>query len=411
MSPTGHPRLVSYGTVAAVLLTFLAAYVVNASRLRELGTAALRSVADAQWSAYQAEFELHRLLMAVDGYALGDGVTTRAGVIERIDILWSRLPPLVEGSESRLLQERTAAAPVVSALRDGLEQSEDLIRALPPGAELRAAVRAALEPQVGPLHGVVLDAVHATNARQAELQRRVAVLSENHLIAMLGVIGATLVLGGLLMLEIRRVRELLLEAAHARDRIVHLAHHDSLTGLPNRRLFDDRLAVALARSRRTGEPIALHLIDVDGFKQINDRLGHAGGDGLLVHLARRLRACIRDSDTFARLGGDELAVLQVGPADHDDACSLARRLIEAARHPLDVNGQRIGTTVSIGVALAPCDGQDPATVMRKADEALYVAKSLGRNRFALAADRGPQRLISTIHSGPEEMPNVLAKSP
>jgi diguanylate cyclase (GGDEF)-like protein len=404
-------QLLRYGPVALVLMAFVAAYLVNAQRLRDLGTAALRSFADAQWSTYQAEFELQRLLMAVDRYTLGDSETSRADVMERIEILWSRLPALVEGSESRLLREKADVVPVVERLQGDLEAVEKLLTAAPAGSALRLALRERLEPHVGPMHQIVLQAVHSTNGRQAELQRRVGVLSENHLIAMLGVIGATLVLGGLLLRDVHGARQLLLEASRARDRVTHLANHDSLTGLPNRRLFEDRLAMALARTRRTGEALALHLIDIDGFKQVNDRLGHAAGDCLLIHLAGRLRTCMRETDTLARLGGDELAVLQVGIGGAEDARALAARLTATAHAPLEIERQPVVSSVSIGVALAPADARDRATLMRHADRALYAAKAEGRNGFVVFADTSAQRPISITQSGPEEIPNVLAKSP
>jgi diguanylate cyclase (GGDEF)-like protein/PAS domain S-box-containing protein len=170
------------------------------------------------------------------------------------------------------------------------------------------------------------------------------------------------------------------ERKEAEARIVHMAHHDALTGLPNRSLFRDTLEAALARAAR-GDGFALLCLDLDRFKEVNDTLGHPVGDLLLREVTERLRAELRETDMLARLGGDEFAVIQSQVAQPQDATALARRLVEALSLPFDLDGQHVVVGTSIGIALAPQDGLDGAMLMKASDMALYRAKSEGRGRW------------------------------
>ncbi len=168
------------------------------------------------------------------------------------------------------------------------------------------------------------------------------------------------------------------ERRHAEARLDHLAHYDTLTGLPNRLLFQDRLKQALARARRDGTDAAVFCFDVDRFKDINDSLGHGAGDRLLHDIATRMQNEIRGTDTVARLGGDEFAIVQVGLMQPGGAESLSNRLLRAFSEPFEVDGQQIYASASIGVAIGPHDADDPEQLMIKADMALHRAKSEGR---------------------------------
>jgi diguanylate cyclase (GGDEF)-like protein len=162
----------------------------------------------------------------------------------------------------------------------------------------------------------------------------------------------------------------------------HLAHHDTLTGLPNRAHLTERLEQALAVARQEGGRIAVHYLDLDHFKQVNDTLGHAVGDELLRIAADRLRAAIRDGDTLARLGGDEFAVIQTSVIADSDAETLAWRLIGVLEPEIELNGKPFQIGVSIGVALS--DGAAAPTaqqMMKNADIALYQVKDGGRGGF------------------------------
>ncbi|MCE1009221.1 MULTISPECIES: putative bifunctional diguanylate cyclase/phosphodiesterase [Pseudomonas] len=168
-------------------------------------------------------------------------------------------------------------------------------------------------------------------------------------------------------------------AAHAQ--IHHMAHHDALTGLPNRTLFNERLRQALVRGSENAKLTAALCLDLDNFKNINDSLGHAFGDKLLRELGKRLRRELREHDTLARLGGDEFAVVLTGLDGRDAACNTAQRLINAICPPFQIEGHQFTVGVSIGIAIAPDDNDQAEQLLGYADMALYEAKRNGRNRY------------------------------
>jgi len=149
---------------------------------------------------------------------------------------------------------------------------------------------------------------------------------------------------------------------------------DPLTHLPNRVAFRESLETAFARLARMGEPFALFYLDLDEFKAVNDRLGHAAGDVLLIKVADRLRGCVRDIDTLARLSGDEFALVAAGVESADDALTVAERIVKAFDAPFDLDGTQASSAISIGIALAPANGTDTAALLKNADTALYSAK-------------------------------------
>jgi len=166
------------------------------------------------------------------------------------------------------------------------------------------------------------------------------------------------------------------------ERIQHQALFDPVTGLPNKRLLEERIAAAFAARRRTGDRFAMLLVDLDRFKNVNDSLGHEVGDRLLCQVADRLNGVVREDDTLARLGGDEFALL-LPRIEHDDvAVGVADRVQRALTAPFEIDGHRLFLTASIGVATAPDNGSDPATLVKNADLAMYRAKEQGRNRHA-----------------------------
>ena len=170
------------------------------------------------------------------------------------------------------------------------------------------------------------------------------------------------------------------ERRRAEQQIAHMARHDALTGLPNRVLFRERLAEALAGVSRGGKLAVLYL-DLDRFKGVNDTLGHPIGDELLKAVAGRLRHCVRETDTVARLGGDEFAIIQTGIEQPLDAATLARRIGEAVRAPYELDGHAVVVDASIGIAIAPSDGDEPDELLKNADMALYRAKADGRGTY------------------------------
>jgi diguanylate cyclase (GGDEF)-like protein/PAS domain S-box-containing protein len=164
-------------------------------------------------------------------------------------------------------------------------------------------------------------------------------------------------------------------------KIEHLAHHDSLTGLPNRILFRDRLERAIAEAHERNLSAAVLCLDLDGFKHVNDTLGHPVGDALLQAVAKRLQNVLRDHDIACRLGGDEFAVILPDVSNAEVPTSLAWRLLDALSQPVDINGHSVVTGTSIGIALSATDGKNADELIRNADLALYRAKSDGRGTF------------------------------
>jgi diguanylate cyclase (GGDEF)-like protein len=173
---------------------------------------------------------------------------------------------------------------------------------------------------------------------------------------------------------------LALNHARAVEEDVHEALHDSLTGLPNRSLFLDRMRHALDRAERESEPVAVLFCDLDGFKTVNDSLGHRTGDRLLVMVAERLSECLRPGDTIARLGGDEFAVLLEELREPGDAARAAQRLLDALEAPFELRDREFYVSVSIGIAAGKDDAE---TLLRDADLAMYRAKSRGKGRYAV----------------------------
>ncbi|MEW5726357.1 MAG: diguanylate cyclase [Pseudomonadota bacterium] len=172
------------------------------------------------------------------------------------------------------------------------------------------------------------------------------------------------------------------------DRIRRLAHHDSLTGLPNRNLLTDRMNHALARVKRHGGRMAVLYVDLDRFKPINDTLGHEAGDAVLREVADRLTACVRGSDTVARVGGDEFVVVVEEIGRSSEAALVARKIIDVLSRPIDYQGHKCTIGASVGGALFPDDGETMDDVCKAADVAMYQVKRAGRNGFRFYAQEG-----------------------
>jgi diguanylate cyclase (GGDEF)-like protein len=172
-----------------------------------------------------------------------------------------------------------------------------------------------------------------------------------------------------------------LERKKTENTMRNMAYHDSLTGLPNRILFNDRLEMALSKIKRSKKKIAVLFIDFDGFKKINDNLGHSVGDALLKAVGRRLKSCLRQEDTVARLGGDEFVLILPEINSRDAAAILATKLLETIRSAFMIEGNEVKITLSIGISLFPDNGDTVKILVKRADEALYLAKSKGRDCY------------------------------
>ncbi|MDD2741310.1 MAG: EAL domain-containing protein [Rhodocyclaceae bacterium] len=167
------------------------------------------------------------------------------------------------------------------------------------------------------------------------------------------------------------------------QRLEKLAHFDSLTGLPNRALLNDRLAMSIAQATRSKTLLAVCMLDLDGFKAVNDNFGHAAGDQLLIEFSRRIQLVLRDTDTLSRLGGDEFVILLNHLDTLEQGMEVIRRVLSEASHGYEIDGDTLVISASVGVTVFPDDGVDPDMLMRHADQAMYIAKQGGRNRYFL----------------------------
>jgi len=184
-----------------------------------------------------------------------------------------------------------------------------------------------------------------------------------------GVVGAVLVAH-----DVTAAREL-------SDRLAHLALYDHLTGLPNRTLFADRLDRAIGLATRTGDPFSLLYIDLDNFKEVNDRLGHQAGDQLLQTAADRLLRCVRDSDTVSRQGGDEFLALLINCCDMNAGVLCAQKIVSTLSEPYLIDGKNLRLSATVGIAVFPSDADDARSLVRAADTAMYRGKEAGRGRY------------------------------
>ena len=179
----------------------------------------------------------------------------------------------------------------------------------------------------------------------------------------------------------QRLQQAIMRVKNSEANFTHLAQHDALTNLPNRLLVSDRVEQAIGQARRYQRRAALLFLDLDNFKTINDSLGHDAGDQLLKDVAARLQDAVREMDTVSRQGGDEFLIVLTDVADLDDISTVAKHVLHAMSQPFSLKGMQIVTSVSIGAALYPEDGDDFSALLKHADLAMYQAKAAGRNAF------------------------------
>lgn len=180
------------------------------------------------------------------------------------------------------------------------------------------------------------------------------------------------------------------------EQIEYRAYHDSLTGLPNRELFKDRLNVAIAHARRLKTHVAVLFLDLDHFKLVNDTFGHSVGDRLLQEVAERIAVSIREEDSVARMGGDEFTLLVSDLTHESDATKIARKLLEAVGKPMNIEGHELYITTSVGISMFPNDGEDAEALLKNADTAMYRAKEVGRNNYQLCTPSLTRRALNRL---------------
>jgi diguanylate cyclase (GGDEF)-like protein len=363
--------------LCGAMLVFAACLVLGFNQAALQHEAALRDAGANLRVAFLADYEMQRLRHSLDVYALGDESVDRDTLDARHQRLLNALQRLTDEPVTRTSGE---AADPVPRMLEGLVQIEPALQAFQPGDTAQYADLVSRLADIGaPLHRMVTDA-DALSVDEAQRSTQGRWLYREEVLYLLGMLASGGVFIAMLLRESRRTRRLLAEATDAQVRIEHLAHHDPLTDLPNRWLFKDRLDQALRLAHRHQGMVAMHCVDVDFFKAINDRYGHVTGDKVLVAVAERMQACLRQSDTLARLGGDEFAIVQTG-LTANGAAHLAERLLEAFRIPLVADGHELSTTVSIGIALYPAHATTAEALHRAADTALYCAKAAGRDRY------------------------------
>jgi diguanylate cyclase (GGDEF)-like protein len=380
--PGRRGQLGRYLLLCAAVIVFAACLVLSFNRVALQHEVALRDAGKNLRVVFLADQEMQRLRYSFDVYALGG--TLGGNGVDR-ETLRARHQNLL-GALHRLTEEPVVGAagePAVGPVPRMIEELVELepaLEAFEPGDPARYADLAARLADIGaPLHRMVTDAdAIGPDEAQRAAQRRWLYMEE--VLYLLGMLGSGGVFIAMLLRESRRTRRLLAEATDAQVRIEHLAHHDPLTDLPNRWLFKDRLDQALRLAHRHQGVVAMHCVDIDYFKAVNDRYGHVTGDKVLIAVARRMQACLRESDTLARLGGDEFAIVQTGPTD-SGAVHLADRLLAAFQVPLNADGRELKVTVSIGIALYPGHATTAEGLHRAADTALYCAKAAGRDRY------------------------------
>jgi diguanylate cyclase (GGDEF)-like protein len=195
-------------------------------------------------------------------------------------------------------------------------------------------------------------------------------------------LGSANVVGGF---QARFLWKVITQLKQTNEQLLHLAHFDSLTKLPNRIMFYDRLNQAISRALREKEIFSTMYLDLDGFKRINDSLGHDAGDKLLEEVSKRIVSILRDSDTVARMGGDEFTVILCNVQSIEGIKFVANKIIDAIADPYLINGQICLVSVSIGISVFPNNGNSPDQLLKLADEAMYMAKQNGKNCYKICA--------------------------
>lgn len=389
-------RLTKLGLLGVVLL--LTAAALYTSFLVVQRQQALRDVSryNLTWLVSQAALEIARL-QGVTAAALVPGSGVDDDDVQLwLDIVANRVKLFDINDVTEFVAMSPDLGPIVASFRETARAGQ-AVMGEPASPERLRHVLALF----GPLNTPMARLATASNSYGGELvaedQRQLnslhwlfaAILGALTLCAF-GLIGA-LTMHNRLLGHARRKVEQQNEVVEKRDhelrtqhaRMSFMAHHDALTGLSNRLLFHERLREALEQQQRRGDEVALLCLDLDHFKQVNDTLGHPAGDALLIAVAKRLLACVRENDVVARLGGDEFAILQRDAGQPEHAGALARRVIETLSAPYNIGEDRIVIGASVGIVIATPDLSSADLLLRSADIALYRAKGSGRGAFCI----------------------------
>ena len=373
MSPLAG-RLAGTGlAIAAVTIAALAALLHGDMSRETILSREVQAIQEVKGGLESLKDSLHRLRYAlVAPAATGEFDRESVGIAAELDYLRAKAA------------ERPDVAPVIVALEAAVRDYVDQA-----GLVLRAASREGnalplREAEENAFRAIRRASARATEEINGKTNAQIQLWASRELYVRALVAGTVAVLIGLAV----AFRQSLQRARRDAARIEQLAHFDSLTGLANRSLLDDRLAQMVAIAHRNAAPMAILSFDLDGLKGVNDALGHAAGDALLATVAQRARSCVRASDTVGRLGGDEFLVL-LPDTDREGARSVASKLLEAMAQPFDLGADRVCISASIGASFLPGTENDADALVRTADEALYRSKREGRNRYSEAPTREP----------------------
>ena len=371
-----HPVL--YILLVGLIAAFASAVFKNSERLGRGNEAELRVASQSLWSAYQLEFEIGRLALALSTAMNEAEEADFNDLMLRVDVLWSRLEPLMSLDDISSVNNAFDVEYFVSQLEDFLGDISAILKK-------RKIDSAFYENSLNQLtifsttsRKLVLAALSESGDEQARVQDDLSRLYFTNLIALIGLALAIAVLILLLLSKLKQLRQLLSALKIDNKKIQFLADHCPLTELSNRRRFFCSLEETIQALSETNTKIALHLVDVDNFKSLNDRLGHAAGDEVLRVVASRLKRIHGDAKKLGRLGGDEFAVFHHCDPVGDGIQEMGKSLRSSFEEAIMIGSERVIVNVSIGSALFPTDGKSIEQIYRAADIALRQAKLSGK---------------------------------
>ena len=387
-------RLVKLGLICMVVILAVAA--IYTSFLIVQRQQALREVSryNLTWLVSQAALEVARLQGATASTLVPSSGVSDDTVQLWLDIVANRLNLFDTGEPASFVATSHELGAIVAGIRETAQAGQAIMdesgspERLHRLLSLTASLNAPMARLAAAANTYGGELVAEDQQQLSSLHWVFAAILGSLTVCAFGLIGA-LTLHNRLLDHARRKVEQQNQVVESRDHelrsqnahMSHMAHHDALTGLPNRLRFHERLEEALEWRQRRGDGVALLCLDLDHFKQVNDTLGHPTGDMLLKDVAKRLRECVRDGDLVARLGGDEFAILQCGATHPEHASELARRVIQTLSAPYDLAGDRVVIGASVGIVVAAADLSSADLLIRSADIALYRAKENGRGTF------------------------------
>ncbi|WP_020679303.1 putative bifunctional diguanylate cyclase/phosphodiesterase [Marinobacterium rhizophilum] len=373
-------KRVTYGLIlisAALLVVFTSVLYLQFHHSRQLSSTVQYSESTVSWNVFQLQSEALRFNNALYTAAFGPSAMDMDQLRLRFDIFYSRVNTLALNPAAERLLEHTEYDTTQQRLYDFLASVDPYFGATAPTSLDRTAILGILqqlEPIQARLNDLSLASVHQSGLhaeyRATEVQQQIIIST--------GLIVFQLALTLLFFfIVIRQISQL----QTSRTQFSDLANFDPLTNLPNRRLFHDRLEQEIRKAHRAKGRLALLFLDLDNFKDINDTLGHEVGDQLLQEAARRLGDCVRDSDTVARLGGDEFIIILSDLDGSANIAGISQAILKTLSNPFELDGREAFVSASIGITFYPDDAGDVNALLKNADQAMYVAKEQGRNRY------------------------------